>query len=166
MSPTMPGGCDVFRGASGAETRTRDTGHGTRDKMGRRPLGGSCSSRHDGRVHNVERLEVHRDAEDLVVLVYDLTRSFPTDERFGLTAQMRRAAVSVPSNLAEGAGRGSDNEFKRFISIAAGSVAEVRSQTRLAMRLGFLGSDDCDRIHAVCERLRRRLRRLSEALDT
>ena len=70
-------------------------------------------------------LRVWRDAIDLVAKLYVLTAGFPADERFGLTAQMRRAAVSVPSNIAEGAARGSRKDFLRFLMIARGSLSEL-----------------------------------------
>jgi len=71
----------------------------------------------------------------LVELVYKAATSFPRDEVFGLTAQLRRAAVSVPSNVAEGAARNSSREFVRFLGITCGSIAEVETQLELAIRL-------------------------------
>ena len=84
-----------------------------------------------------EGLEVWRDAMDLVVAIYRFSTSFPEAERFGLTAQMRKAAASVPSNIAEGAARRSTREYLRFLSIARGSLAELDTQQQIAVRLGF-----------------------------
>ena len=80
-------------------------------------------------------------AMDLVELVYHCTEDFPSEERFGLTSQVRRAAVSIPSNIAEGNSRSSDRDFARFLEIALGSLAEVETQLILAKRLRFLAAD-------------------------
>ena len=74
----------------------------------------------------------------LVEAVYRLSRSFPDAERFGLTSQVRRCAVSVPSNIAEGAARRSTAEYLRFLSIARGSLSELDTQMQIATRLGYL----------------------------
>ena len=87
---------------------------------------------------NFEKLEVWQKAIDFGDLIYFETRRFPSDERFGLTNQLRRAATSVSSNIAEGSSRSSKNEFARFIEIAAGSLFEVVSQSCIARRQQFL----------------------------
>lgn len=75
---------------------------------------------------------------DLVQTVYGLTNSFPKVEQFGLTSQMRRAAVSIPANIAEGFGRGRKAEFRRFLEIARGSLFELQTHAELARRLGWI----------------------------
>jgi four helix bundle protein len=85
-----------------------------------------------------ERLDVWRDAMDLVEMIYRLTAAFPQEERFGLTAQLRRSAVSIPSNIAEGAARRSTPEYLRFLSIARGSLSEASTQLQIARRLDYI----------------------------
>jgi len=84
------------------------------------------------------KLEVWHKAMNLVSNVYRITKEFPKDEVYGLSSQMRRAAVSVPSNLAEGAGRKGSKEFKQFLNIAQGSLSELDTQIELARMLGYL----------------------------
>lgn len=83
-------------------------------------------------------LTVYKNSIDYVVTIYNLTKSLPDEEKYGLTSQLRRAAVSVPSNIAEGAARHSKKEFCRFLYIALGSLAETETQLEIASRLGFI----------------------------
>lgn len=87
------------------------------------------------------RLEAWQASQELAVAVYRLTTEFPAAERFGLTAQIRRAAVSVMSNIAEGSGRGTDRELAAFLRVARGSLHEVESQCLLAQRLSFASAE-------------------------
>ncbi|WP_369940767.1 four helix bundle protein [Xanthomonas medicagonis] len=84
-----------------------------------------------------ERLDVWRDSMDLVEMIYRLSDAFPATERFGLTAQLRRAAVSIPANIAEGAARRSTPEYLRFLSIARGSLSEASTHLQIARRLDY-----------------------------
>ena len=100
-----------------------------------------------------------REAMSLVEVVYRDTESFPRDEVFGLRVQIRRAAVSVPSNIAEGSGRNSTGELRQFVGIACGSLAELETQLELAVRLGFLDTDaiairQADRVGKLVNALR------------
>jgi four helix bundle protein len=87
------------------------------------------------RVHH--ELVAWQQAMLLVRQIYELTAGFPADERFGLVTQMRRAAVSIPSNIAEGAARQSSREFSQFLVVARGSLSELDTQFRIAQDLGF-----------------------------
>ncbi|NNC39761.1 MAG: four helix bundle protein [Acidimicrobiia bacterium] len=89
-------------------------------------------------MHDYRKLRVWADARTLAQQVYRLTTSFPRYELFGLTQQMRRAGVSVVSNLAEGAGRSGDRDFARFVGIAIGSACELEAQLDIALDLGYV----------------------------
>lgn len=89
-------------------------------------------------VRNYRDLIAWQKAMDLVVDVYAATRDFPREEMYGLTAQLRRAAVSIPSNIAEGQGRKSRNEFRHHLAIAYGSLGEAETQILIAGRLSYL----------------------------
>ena len=91
-------------------------------------------------VKSYRDLDVWRLGMDLAEAVYQCTSSFPKHELFGLTAQMRRAAVSIPSNIAEGRARSSTKELLHFLAIARGSLAELETQFELALRLGYADS--------------------------
>jgi four helix bundle protein len=89
-----------------------------------------------------EQLKAWQLAHGLVLQIYRVTESFPADERFGLTAQMRRAAFSVAANLVEGSARRGPREFRRFLDIAGGSLAELRYALVVARDLGYLTGND------------------------
>ena len=113
---------------------------------------------------NFEKLEVWQEAIEFADVVYTVTRAFPDDERLGLTNQMRRAAVSISSNVAEGSSRSSRPDFARFIEIATGSLFEVVSQSTVAKRQSFLSEADFARIYAACEKQSRMLSGLRRSL--
>ena len=97
-------------------------------------------------MHNLKELNIWKKAIDLTVDVYSITRDFPNDEKFGLVSQLRRAVVSISSNIAEGAGRNSDKEFIHFLGIANGSSFEVQTQIIIANRLGFINKEILNRV--------------------
>ena len=104
-----------------------------------------------------ENLEVWQKAIELTESIYALTRPFPSEERFGLTSQMRRSSVSVASNIAEGSGRGSNPDFARFVEIAYGSLIELITQLRIAHRQGFLAQPAFDEAYTKSETIARML---------
>jgi four helix bundle protein len=97
-------------------------------------------------MHNLKELKIWHKAIDLSVDVYKATAGFPSDERFGLTSQTRRSAVSIPSNIAEGAGRNSNKEFNNFLGIANGSSYELQTQLIISNKLNLLGNDLLDHL--------------------
>ncbi len=100
---------------------------------------------------NFERLDVWHKAIEFADMVYDITGAFPDEERFGLTNQMRRAAISISSNIAEGSARFSPADHARFLKIATGSLFEVVSQTRISLNRKFLSQGQHDQIYAAAE---------------
>ena len=114
---------------------------------------------------NFEKLEVWQKAIQFADFVYSATRSFPDDERFGLTNQMRRAAVSISSNIAEGSSRSSKIDFSRFIEIATGSVFEVVSQATISKRQGFLTEARFSELYTAAEEQSRMLSGLRKSLQ-
>src|ERR1017187_11026532 len=99
-------------------------------------------------MHNYKQLNVWAKALDLVVDIYKTTFYFPTEEKYGLISQMRKCAVSIPSNIAEGAGRNSDKEFCHFLSVANGSSYELETQVIVANRLE-LCEDLCQQLNEI-----------------
>ena len=113
---------------------------------------------------NFERLEVWHKAIEFADLVYDVTKTFPSEERFGLISQMRRAAVSVSSNVAEGTSRNSRGDYARFVEIACGSLFEVISQLFISRRQGYISDTDFERIYSAGELQGRMLSGLRNSL--
>jgi four helix bundle protein len=113
---------------------------------------------------NFEKLDVWQKAIDFADLVYNHARNFPSDERFGLTTQMRRAAVSVSSNIAEGTSRLSQTDFARFVEIATGSVFEVVSQSFIGRPQGFLKDEQFRTLYAAAGEIGRMLSGLRKSL--
>jgi four helix bundle protein len=89
-------------------------------------------------MHNFKQLRIWQKAMALVKDLYHITSDFPKGQEFELKSQMQRAAISIPSNIAEGAGRGTDNEFKRFLQISNGSCCELETQILISEALGFI----------------------------
>jgi four helix bundle protein len=89
-------------------------------------------------MHNYRELKIWQRSMDYVVKIYEVSANFPKEEKYGLTAQLRSCAVSVPSNISEGAGRGTNKQFKRFLEISMGSINEAQTQIELAFRVNYL----------------------------
>jgi four helix bundle protein len=110
-------------------------------------------------------LVVWQRAMQLTVAVHRLTRDFPKEELYGLTSQIRRAAVSIPSNIAEGQGRASSGEFRQFLAVARGSNCEVQTQLDLARALSLGKPDLIDKADALAQEVRKMLFGMLDSLN-
>jgi four helix bundle protein len=106
-------------------------------------------------VRSYRDLIVWQKAMDLVKCIYDLVGRFPSHERYGLAEQMRRSAVSIPSNIAEGQARQHTAEFRRFLYVALGSLAELETQTLIAHEVDYLTAEDLQETEALIGEIRR-----------
>lgn len=111
-----------------------------------------------------ENLEVWRKSVDLSIAIYKATEDFPTRETYGLVSQMRRAAVSIPSNIAEGRRRGTDADFAHFLRTAHGSLAELETQILISKRLTLLHQTDYEPLTLKCEEVSKMLRAMIKTL--
>ena len=118
------------------------------------------------RIASYRDLDAWQLAMDIVIDVYRLTRALPAEERFGLSAQLRRAAVAIPSNIAEGHSRIGGGEFRRFVSIARGSGAEVETQIAVAVALGLIVRVEITALSSKLDRLSKMLFSLYRSLQT
>jgi len=112
-------------------------------------------------------LDVWQLSMDFVVDIYKMTRNFPSDEKFGLISQLRRAAVSIPSNIAEGAARKNTKEFIQFLYHSLGSAAEIETQLELSKRLDFVSNiDDIDKkLHSIIRMLTSLIKSLNNKIN-
>ncbi len=108
-------------------------------------------------------LIVWQKAMDLVILVYVLVSDFPKEETYGLSSQIKRAVISIPSNIAEGSRRTSSKDRKYFLVIAFGSVAELETQIELAKRLGFGKEENYAKINSTLDEVARMLNKMSQS---
>ena len=124
----------------------------------------SVASRTSRPIHTYRDLIVWQDSMDLVVSIYCTTATFPKEERFSLVSQLRRAAVSVPSNIAEGHGRSRTGDYLRHLSVAVGSLSEVETQVQIARRLEYIAEDDQSRLLDSCNAIAKMLGGLIRSL--
>jgi four helix bundle protein len=117
-------------------------------------------------VQSFRELEVWQRSMELTIMVYRLTQKFPREEMFGITSQLRRAAISIPSNIAEGQGRLNTREFRQFLSIARGSTCEVQTQLEIARALGYGDPELLDETEALSHRVGQMLFKLLSALKS
>jgi four helix bundle protein len=116
------------------------------------------------KIKNYRDLTVWQHGMEIALAVYQVTKSFPDDERFGLTSQLRRSATSVPANIAEGHARSSTKDYLRHIAIAIGSLAEMATFIEIAGRLNFGNIAELRRIFEMTNEERRKLRALQKSL--
>jgi four helix bundle protein len=109
-------------------------------------------------------LEVWKLAVNLVIDLYELTGRFPPSENFGLTNQIRKAAVSIPSNIAEGQSRNSSREFRQFLSVSAGSVAELETQLIISKGINYISQEELEPLLTTLDRIRKMIKSLANKL--
>lgn len=98
-----------------------------------------------------KRLVAWQKSMDLVVMIYEAVKTFPKEEIYGLSSQMKRAAVSAPSNIAEGAAGRSNEQFKNYLNIAIGSLNELNTQIEIALRVGFINQQKSDELQRLLD---------------
>lgn len=116
-------------------------------------------------MHNYKELNVWKRSIKLCATIYKLTANFPIEERFGLISQMRRASVSVPSNIAEGGGRRRDREFLQFLGVAHGSICELESQLYVSVELEFVDFEQIDSITSEITEIQKMLYALIQKFE-
>lgn len=117
-------------------------------------------------MHNFKELKVWQQGIDLVVETYRRTKIFPDSEKFALTNQIRRASVSIPSNIAEGCGRSSNKAFRNFLDISLGSCFELETQLIISERLEFLDKDSFENLNEQVTSIEKMIFKLHKSLDT
>jgi four helix bundle protein len=115
-------------------------------------------------MHQFKKLDVWNRSVDLAVEIYSLTKSFPSEEKYGIVSQMRRCSVSISSNIAEGAGRNTDGEFIHFLGIAEGSANELETQAIISSRLGYIQKIDLEKIESFIGEIKNKIFKLKRSL--
>ncbi len=117
-------------------------------------------------MHNFKELKVWNNSMELATELYKATENFPSEEKFGITAQMRRTSVAIPSLIAEGAGRTTNKDFSNFLSMALGSCYELETQLLLSKRLNLIKETTCNKIIDDCINVSKMLVNLKKSLNT
>jgi four helix bundle protein len=115
-------------------------------------------------VRDFKNIKAWQYADDLAALVYSQTKSFPKEELYGITSQLRRAAISVPANIAEGANRKSQTEYLHFLHIATGSMAEIEYLLHFSKRIGYLRNNEYEKLEELRKRAARTLHGLANSV--
>ena len=116
-------------------------------------------------MHNIKELKIWNKAIDLAIDIYEITARFPSDERFGLVSQARRCAVSISSNISEGAGRNTKGEFRQFLAIANGSSYELHTQMIIANKLKFIDDKSTEDILNKIDEIQKMNYKLQKSLE-
>lgn len=117
-------------------------------------------------MHRYKELDVWKKSMDLSFLIYELTKEFPSEEKFGLISQMRRCSVSIASNIAEGAGRNTNGEFNQFLGITQGSAFELETQMLLSKRMGFISEKESLKISEEINSITNMIFKLKQSLKS
>lgn len=116
-------------------------------------------------MHRYKELKIWQEAMNLVQTVYQMTQGFASDEKYGLSSQIRRSAVSIPSNIAEEAGRNNQKEFNHFLGISSGSSSELSTQLEIAKRLNFLNEEKWNEIEAQIKYIQKMIYKLQMSIQ-
>jgi four helix bundle protein len=117
-------------------------------------------------MHRYKELEIWKRSIILATKVYEITASYPAEEKYGMISQLRRSAVSVPSNIAEGAGRNSDKQFVHFLSIVVGSLFEVETQLLISKNVGIISDEDIVSLNSEASVLSKMIFKLQSKLTS
>ena len=132
-------------------------------KIGLRPVGPlHCKI---NKMHNYKNLHIWQDGINLAKTIYQVTSNFPANEKFGIVSQMTRAAVSVSSNIAEGAGRGSNKEFANFLGIAVGSLFELHTQITICEQIGYIDAETLQELEKQIILLQQQITAYKQRID-
>ena len=116
-------------------------------------------------MHRYKDLKIWQAGMEVAKAAYDISAAFPPEERFGITAQIRRAAVSIPSNIAEGAGRNTNRDFSRFVDMSMGSCNELQTHLILCIHLGYINKTELDTLDKQIEEIKNMSYRFKQTLD-